>query len=298
MQNSVNQPFCIEEIDLKEVLIIIWKHKVFIAIFVSIITILSIVYALSKPNEYKVYTLLAPREQSKGANSGSNSEITPDQAFQSLINDYTFMKNFIQKYKIAQKLSSKKLESGYVFAMNNDSIYKFFHSKEDTTEPTQKKTSFFNIYKSLKGSFSVSTDKKTGLITISFTGPNREFNYFVLNKFLKEATKFLVKKNLKDLNSQINRYQLEFTKDDIKLKLEFIQLVSNLIKQKVYINTSKYYKVKVIISPFIPDVKDKVKPKRALIVMVAFIISFISSVFLVFFIELIKSFKNKEESDV
>jgi len=295
VKNSINQPVYMEEdeIDLRKLFSIFWKYKMFMAIFVFTITSLAIVYALSKPNEYKVYTLLAPREQSKD----NSSEITPDQAFQGLINDYTFMKNFIQKYKIAQKLASKKLESGYVFAMNNDSIYRFFHSKEDTTEPTQKKMSFFNAYKSLKGSFSISTNKE-GIITISFTGPNREFDYFVLNKFLKEATKFLVKKNLKDLNSQINRYQLEFTKDDVKLELKFIQLVSNLIKQKVYINTSKYYKVKVLTNPYIPDAKDKVKPKRALIVMVAFVTSFILSIFLVFFIEFIKSSKDEEESNV
>ena len=200
-----NQQVCIEEdeIDLRELFATIWKHKVFIAIFVFIVTTLSIIYVLSKPNEYKVYTLLAPQEQSKGmnlgglgalasmagVNIGGGSGVTPDQAFQTLLDDYPFMKNFMQKYKITQKLLSGELEKGYIFAMNNDSVYKFFHSKKETTEASQKKeVSFFDFYKSLKGSFSISADKKTGLITISFTGPNRGFDYFVLNKFLEEVS--------------------------------------------------------------------------------------------------------------
>ena len=111
-----NQQVCIEEdeIDLRELFATIWKHKVFIAIFVFIVTTLSIIYVLSKPNEYKVYTLLAPQEQSKGmnlgglgalasmagVNIGGGSGVTPDQAFQTLLDDYPFMKNFMQKYKI------------------------------------------------------------------------------------------------------------------------------------------------------------------------------------------------------
>ena len=111
----MNNQVCIEEdeIDLRELFATILKHKVFIAIFVFIVTTLSIIYALSKPNEYKVYTLLAPQEQSKsslgglgalasmaGVNIGGGSGVTPDQAFQTLLDDYPFMKNFMQKYKI------------------------------------------------------------------------------------------------------------------------------------------------------------------------------------------------------
>ena len=314
MQNSINQPVCIEEdeIDLRELFSTIWKHKIFIAIFVFIVTSLAIVYALSKPNEYKIYTLLAPQEQSKGMNlgglgalasmagvniGGGGSGVTPDQAFQTLLNDYPFMKNFITKNGIDKKLLDGDLEKDYIFAMNNDAVYKFFHNKDSEENEDKKPISFFNIYKTLKGSFLISTDKKTGLITISFTSPSREFALKSLNQFLEDATKFLVDKNLKDLDSQIDKYQNELMKtDNLELKTELAKLISGLIKQKVYINTSKYYKVKVITDPYIPDVKDKAKPKRALIVIVAFITSFILAIFLVFFIEFVRG--SKEESNI
>ena len=112
--NNINNNVCIEEdeIDLKELFSTIWRYKIFIAIFVTIVTVLSIIWALSKPNEYKVYTLLAPQEQSKGVNLGGlgalasmagvniggGSGITPDIAFSNLLSDYAFMKKFISSF--------------------------------------------------------------------------------------------------------------------------------------------------------------------------------------------------------
>jgi len=116
--------------------------------------------------------------------------------------------------------------------------------------------------------------------------------------FLEDGTKFLVNKNLQDINAQIKKYQKELENtNNIELKAELAKLISNLIKQKVYINSSRYYKVKVVTDPYIPDVKDKAKPKRGLIVIVAFVTSFILAIFLVFFIEFIKNSKEEGENE-
>ena len=310
-QNYNNQPIYIEEdeIDLRELFATIWKHKIFILFFVFIVTSLAIIFTLSKPNEYKVSITLAPQEQSKslnlgglgalasmaGVNVGGSSGITPDIAFQKVLENYKFMTNFIKKHNIDKILLNNELEKDYIFAMNNDSVYKYFHhsAKKDDNE---KQPTLFDIYTDLSKQFSISTDKKTGLINIDFISPSREFAYKTLNQFLEDSTNYLVERNLKDLNSQINKYQKELKKtDNLELKAELAKLVSGLIKQKVYINSSKYYKVKVITDPYIPDVKDKVKPKRALIVIVAFITSFILAIFLVFFIEFIKGEEKEKE---
>jgi len=309
MMNNINQQVRYEEdeIDLRELFRTIWKNKFFIGIFVFIITILSILFVLSKPNEYKVYTILAPQEQTKslgglgalasmaGVNIGANAGITPDIAFKNLLTNYPFMKSFIKKHHYDECILNNKLEKDYIFAMNNDSIYKFFHSnnKENKEEDKNKISFFKDIYTPLEKRFSISTDKQTGLITISFISPSREFAYNILNTFLVDATNFLVNKNLEEIDIKINKYQKELTHtNNLELKTELAKLISNLIKQKVYINSSKYYKVKVISEAYIPDVKDKAKPKRALIVIVAFIASFIFSIFLVFFIEFIRDTKN------
>ena len=305
MQN--NQNVCVEEdeIDLRELFATIWKHKIFIFIFVSVVTILTIIYALSKPNQYTIQTILAPQEQSKsslgglgalasmaGVNVGGASGVTPDVAFTTLLNNYAFMKQFIIKYKLDKKLANPN-EKNYIFALNNDSVYKFFHSEKKKLN--NQKISLFSIYSGLKGMIKISTDKKTGLITVSVLSPDRKLGLYILNSFLAEATKYLNTKNLADINSKIDRYQTELIKtQNLELKTELANLISNLIKQRVYINSSKYYKVRVVSDPYIPDVKAKTKPKRGLIVIVAFITSFILAIFLVFFIEFIRGDKKED----
>jgi uncharacterized protein involved in exopolysaccharide biosynthesis len=298
---NVNNQICYEEdeIDLRELFATIWKYKLFLVIFTFFVALGALVYTLSKPNEYKVFTILAPQGEQKsislgglgalasiaGVNIGS-SGVTPDVAFKTLIDDYEFMKNFIKNNGFDEDIVNKKLEKSYIFAFNYDGVYKFFSPNSDEDN---KKIGFYEIYKMFKSRFLVSTDKKTGLITISFTHPSRYFAYDVLTQFLKDATKYLVNRNLEDINLQISRYQKELEKtNNIELKSELAKLISNLIKQKVYINSSKYYKVKVITDPYIPDVKDKVKPKRGLIVIVAFITSIILGIFIIFFIEFIR----------
>ncbi|SFV55268.1 Lipopolysaccharide biosynthesis [hydrothermal vent metagenome] len=301
MNEQINSA-CIEEdeIDLRELFATIWKHKLFIAVFTFIITSLAIVYALSKPNEYKVYTLLAPQEASKGMNlgglgalasmagvnvGGGGSGITPDIAFTTLLNDYAFMKNFILKNQLDKKLSDATMEQEYVFALGYNGIYRLFHSKAKNDNKDQT----YNYYKQLKGALQVSTDKKTSLITVSYTAPSRKFAKEVLEDFLRDATQELVGRNLRDINAKVEKYKQELQKtNNLELKSELAKLISSLIKQKVYINASKYYKVKVVTDPYIPDVKDKAKPKRALIVIVAFITSIIIGIFLVFFLEFIR----------
>ncbi len=309
-QYGINQPICIEEdeIDLRELFATIWKHKIFLFVFVFIVTSLTIIYVLSVPNQYRVYTKLAPQEQSKsvslgglgalasmaGISVGGSTGVTPDVAFKNLLQDYAFMKNFIKKHHYDKILTSGELEKDYVFAFNFKGLYEFFHSK---SKENKKIDFYLNIYKPFVKNFSVDTDKKTGLITVSYISPSRKFAYDVLNNFLADATQYLVNRNLKDINGKIAKYEKELKKtNNLELKAELAKLISSLIKQKVYINASKYYKVKVIVDPYIPDVKDKAKPKRGLIVIVVFITSFILGIFLIFLIEFIKGTKDEKDN--
>lgn len=296
-----------DEIDLRELFATIYKHKFFIAVFVIVITTLTLLYAISKPNEYKISIKLAPQEQSKGlnlgglgalasmagVNVGGGSGITPDIAFSTLLDDYAFMKKFIIKEGLDKKLLNPILDNDYVFAFGYNGLYKMLHSKDELKESSKKIDFFSNIYKPIKKSITISSDKKSGIIDISCMSASRKFAYYTLNSFLKDATEHLVESNLQDIDMQINRYKKELSKtNNLELKSELAKLISSLIKQKVYINTSKYYKVKVIANPYIPDLKDKAKPKRGLIVIVAMITSLILAIFLIFFREFLSNSKD------
>ena len=301
MENLNNRMYE-DEIDLIELFKTIWKYKVFIFIFVFIVTAISIIYVWSKPNIYEV-KVVATKQKVPSMNLVVNNYIleydvneflTPvDVAMLNIINDYSFMKDFIKKNGFDKKLLSEELEKDYVFTFNYDGIYKTFKVKKDK----KNKIDFFSdIYKPFIESFSVKKDKRIELITISYTHPNRFFAYEVINRFLSDVSEYFKKKDINKIENEIKNYKnlLSSTnKNIIKSVMEQKILNLNILKNTV-LNSSNY-PLNVLVKPTIPDVKDKIAPKRELIVIVSFVTSFILAIFLVFLIEFIKNIKEREK---
>ena len=301
MENLNNRMYE-DEIDLIELFKTIWKYKVFIFIFVFIVTAISIIYVWSKPNIYEV-KVVATKQKVPSMNLVVNNYIleydvneflTPvDVAMLNIINDYSFMKDFIKKNGFDKKLLSEELEKDYVFTLNYDGIYKTFKVKKDK----KNKIDFFSdIYKPFIESFSVKKDKRIELITISYTHPNRFFAYEVINRFLSDVSEYFKKKEINKIENEIKNYKnlLSSTnKNIIKSVMEQKILNLNILKNTV-LNSSNY-PLNVLVKPTIPDVKDKIAPKRELIVIVSFVTSFILAIFLVFLIEFIKNIKEREK---
>jgi capsular polysaccharide biosynthesis protein len=65
-------------------------------------------------------------------------------------------------------------------------------------------------------------------------------------------------------------------------------MISKIVQDKVMMKAKKYYQCDVFAKPSVSYIKDKVKPKRALILVVSFITSIILGIFLVFFLEFVK----------
>ena len=298
---NLNNKIYEDEIDLIELFKTICKYKIFILVFVFIVTAISIIYVLSKPNIYEV-KVVATQQKVPPMNLVMNNYIleydvnellTPvDVAMVNIIKDYSFMKDFIKKNEFDKKLLSEELEKDYVFAFNYDGIYKIFKIKKDKED----KINFFSdIYKPFTESFSVKKDKKTQLITISYTHPNRFFAYEVVNRFLRDASEHLKKKEIAKIENEIKNYKslLSSTNQNI-IKSILEQKILNLNILKNIVLNSPYYLLEVLVKPTIPDVKDKIGPKRALIIVISFVTSFILSIFLVFVIEFIRNIKGSK----
>lgn len=294
------------EIDIKELLEVVWRGKYFVVASVVIITAISIIIALSKPNVYQVTTTLFPQEQSKsqgglgglaslaGINLDTGGAISPDISFKSMLANYAFMKKFIQDRELAKKIFDKNLYKSYVFALNYDGFYKLLkHSDKE-----KKNINEFTIYLFLKGVLSIQNNKKTGVITVTATHPSPKFAKYVLESFLEDSTKELVKMELKTLDIKISKYKKELLiTQNLELKTELAKLISNLLKQKVYMNSNKYYKTNVLSKAYIPDEQDKVAPSRKNIVIVSFIGSLIVSILLLIGIDFLKKYLNQKEEE-
>jgi len=298
-----------DEIDLRELFSTIWQNKFTIAIFSLLITSFALLYALKIPNIYSSSTVLILKENEQpsigggaaamaamaGINLGSSGNgIDVAGLFQNLLGNYSFHKDIIEKYNIDQMLSLENIEKNFVFAANKKEVYDFFNSSSKTKEKTHQEL-VFETYIQLKDILSISTDKKSGAITLSATLPDRFIIKNLIDIYLREMSNYVKKLDLKEIDEQVQYYEKELQEaKNLDLKSNINELLSTLVKKKVLSQAGEFYMVKQLTKPQVAYIKDKTGPKRALIIIVAFITSIIIGIFFVFFKEFIKGSKERE----
>lgn len=301
-----------DEIDLRELFSTIWQNKFTIAIIALLITSFALLYALKKPNVYNTSTVLILKNSDKPSISGGAAAMAAmagidlsgggggiDIAglFKNLLGDYAFHKDIIEKYHIDQMLSLENIEKNFVFAANKKEIYNFFKSAPEPEEREQEEI-IFDTYKKVKEILSTSTDKKSGAITLSAKFEDRFVAKGLVDIYLKEMSNFIKQLDLKELDEQMQYYEKElYGSKNIDLKSNINELLSALVKKKVLLQSGEFYMVKQLTKPKVPYIKDKAGPKRALIIIVAFITSIILGIFFVFFKEFLKN-TNERDSEL
>ncbi len=155
-----------------------------------------------------------------------------------------------------------------------------------TNEPTNEEEMIFNTFQSLSKTIMVASDKKSAIITVSAKHADAKLAKELVEKFLRFASDHLKAQDMKDNDQKIAYYDQEMKRtSDVALKLKLAELESALIQKKVLADANEFYNIKQFTKPEVAYQKDKVGPKRALIVVVAFVTSLIFGEFFgVFFL--------------
>ncbi len=288
---------CIEEdeIDLKELLDTILKYKKFIAIFTFITVLTTFIVVIMMPNVYKSEIILSPQVKSKniggglsslaamaGINiGGSGDSSDPYVVMKAVLSDDSFYRYMIEKYNLIEKFSNPQ-NIVYPFGLK-------FKNKDDENKPLEEK--IFELTKKLKKDvINISQDKKSSLITLSVTYKDRYLANDLVQLFLKEIINKVKENDLKEMKKQIIYYKKELANtNDVTLKEQLSKSLSALLQKEVFSNANEYYFVSKIVDSHVAYIKDKIKPKRALILVVSFITSLIIAIFIVFFREFLKN---------
>lgn len=299
-----------DEIDLRELARTIGKHKKKLIGFTLAVTTLSVAWALSKPNIYYSQAVLVPQEQSQSSSLGSlgalagmagvdlgGGEMMPDQAYQLYLDDYSWMRKFLLHSKLFKKINRDDADKNYRFALGFDGLYRLLHGEKDSTfsdlKEDEKEKLLFETYQSVKTKLSISSDKKTSAIILSYSDSDAKLAKEAVELFLQYASSSLRANELSDMEKKISYYYLELQRtDDLALKTQLSQLMSALIQKKVLAQSSDYYNVKLVSHPYVAYERDKKGPNRGLIVVVSFVTSIIIGIFGIFFLEFLR---NKEE---
>ena len=100
-----------DEIDLRELFMVLWAGKIKIVAITAVFAVASVIYALSVPNQYKATALLAPAQSGGGGLSGAlgqlgglaslagvsigGGESSESQIAQEIMKSWSFVEGFI-----------------------------------------------------------------------------------------------------------------------------------------------------------------------------------------------------------
>ena len=313
MQNNQVNYIEEDEIDLRELFSTIWKYKSFIIVFTFVVTLSAGIYAFMKQPVYEVKGLLEIGKNNKNLLDNPKSLKTKlDVIFIKQEENIENKKNWIENISIPKgsqdflEITSEGFSNQLAIQKFND-ILSFIQKKHqeiiyDIKDRNLKQIEFLiKTEKSLK-EIDLDLNRKNFIKAkqdLEFYKKNlkqlsKEFNE-VKNKNSTFALLILTQqKNIQDIISNLeNRIDsLIKEKNDIYLKIDTIKQQIQNIKDSIKPYNLKNTQIvgKILTNEF------PAKPKRKLIIIVAFITSFILSIFLVFFIEFIKSFKEEEKN--
>ena len=280
-----------DEINLAEIISILWEKKVSIFISTFFITGLVGIYAFMLPNTYTSSALLSPANKNNntsnlsqyaGIASLAGISIQGDSDNKSVeaikrIQSYEFFTNFILPIiKLENLTAVKKWDPN-----SNNIIYdkKIFDSDIDkwiiqngkTLEPSSQ--SAFKIFRAKLG---VSQEPKTGFVTISIQHNSpyiaQEWVQKVvnqINKSMRDDDKLRAINSINFLNDQTKKINYEEVRQAIS------SLQEEQIKSLMLIESDSDYVFKILDSPIAPEVKSK--PKRVLIIILGIVFGFITS---------------------
>lgn len=293
-----------DEIDLRELARTIGRHTKKLIAFTVVVTALSVAWSLSKPNVYRSQAVLVPQEQSKSSALGGlgalagmagvdlgGGEMSPDGAYQLYLDDYRWMREFLLRSGLFERINAADADRNYRFALGFDALYRLTQGggEKPQMDAAEKEKRLFETYQKVKAQLSVSSDKKTSVITVGYTDPDAQLAKEVVELFLKHASESLRRGELSDMDKKIAYYDEELGRtSDLALKTQLSQLMSALIQKKVLAQSSYYYNVKMVTPPSAAYERDKAGPKRALIVVVSFVTSLILGIFGIFVLEFVR----------
>jgi len=285
-----------DEINLRELLEIFWKKKLFIAIVTTIFAISSVVYSLSLPNIYTSKALLAPLKAENALSSklGSLSSIASlpginlndessgqvDEAIARIESFEFFSSDFLPNIKLEDLMAAKEWDP-----VNKILIYKESFNKNtnkwtrNVSFPKKIVPSDQEAFKKYKDILSIlKTDENFIILSISHQSPVLAKNWIDL--IILNINETMREKDVEKANKAI----IYLNKSASSVKIKSLQdAISNLLESQMQIlmlaASSDVYIFDILDSPVIPE--EKSSPRRSIICILATIIGGFLSLVLV-----------------
>lgn len=293
-----------DEIDLKELWQAIWSGKWLIVAVTSVFAIVSVIYALSLPNEYKSTVILSPASSTSGAsglsklagqfgglaslagiNLGGGGAEDKSVVAMELMQTWGFLESFIVDNNIQVEVFAAE---GWNRANNqliiDDDLYDvekkkwvrdFNPAKGQKVEP-----SGWELFEKFKDRISISQDKTSGLINLSVEYYSPTLAKQWTDKLVKAINAHLQKQDREEALKSIEYLKAQIQKTNVaEMQTVFYQLIEEQTKNLMLAEVSEEYVFKTLSPAKIAE--EKSKPKRALIAILGFMLGGMLAVMIV-----------------
>lgn len=273
-----------EEIDLKELFLVLWSGKFLIAAITAVFAISSVLHALSIPNQYKATALLAPAQSDGSGLSSALGQLSglaslagvsigeggsnETQIAQEIMQSWSFIEEFITDNDLAPAVyAAEGWNEGSRELKFNADIYDidehtWILKDADTGEPIIPTS--WQLYTRFKGMLEVSRDKQSGLVSVSieFFSPDKAKRW--LDLYIDAINEHMQTRQVNKVTSNIEYLEDQIAKTSIaEMREVFYTIVEEQTKNKMVAEASPDYAFITVSPSMVPEVKSQ--PGRALI---------------------------------
>ena len=308
-----------DEIDLLELAKTIWKGKKLIILMVVIFTLAIAAYSLTMTNIYTAKAVLKAVSSKEGSgrisslasqfgglaniagiampSAASSTELV------SLLKSNVLKKQVLEKYNLLPVLFPKKWDEEKKTWKTSKSgsfnlnplvlVAKLMPEKPGTFKKDKNIPDTWDGIRALDKIINVDYDMKKDEITITANFRDPEMAAAIVSYFLTELNERMSSesKHMAVVNKEYLEKQL-LESNDILVRQKIYSLIAEKIEMMMMAEVKEGFAFKVLDPPMAPDMKSK--PKRAQMVIVAFMVSLFLGVIVVLFREYLK--KNKAKS--
>ena len=297
MENNSQTNDQYDEIDLRELLGVLWANKIKIIGVTAVFAVVSVIYALSVPNQYKASALLAPAQQQSGGLSGAlgqlgglaslagvsigGGESSEAQVAQEIMKSWSFIEGFIADNDLAVEVYAAEgwsRESNQL-KFDND-VYavktKTWLVENDNIGRLGPPTSW-QLFEKFSEMLAVSEDKKSGLISVSIEYYSPQIAKQWLDLYILSINKHMQARQVVKVSNNIEYLEAQIEKTSItEMQEVFYTIIEEQIKSQVLAEASPDYAFVAVSPSMVPE--EKSQPKRALICILGTLLGGILSV--------------------
>jgi len=288
-----------DEIDLRELFMVLWAGKIKIVAITAVFAVASVVYALSVPNQYKATALLAPAQSGGGGLSGALGQLgglaslagvsigggegSEAQIAQEIMKSWNFIEAFIADNDLAVELfAAEGWRKGSNELKINDDVYDSQNKQwlVENESGVVGPPSSWNLFKTFSERLAVSEDKKSGLVSVSIEYYSPQIAKQWLDMYVSAVNAHMQQRKVDKVTNNINYLQAQIEKTSIaEMREVFYTIIEEQTKNKMVAEASPEYAFVAVSPSMVPE--EKSQPKRALICILGTLLGGMLSVLLV-----------------